>query len=170
MKKTPIAFTACLLVALTVVPAMASAPSEDGSRTPSTDVSGTWSWVNTGWDVWRHDDGTKYVAGTEDGTWTGTFEGSSLDSFGGTLRPDGSLWGLLTISFEGTVEGRTGSLQIATTWVVPKSDPGEAMTGKWVIVAGTDELVDLHGHGTWVYLGADPTNHADYEGSIKFGS
>jgi hypothetical protein len=41
------------------------------------------------------------------------------------------------------------------------------MHGQWTIISGTEELANVRGQGTWVYEGADPTDHASYSGIIK---
>ena len=167
MRRTFLLVAVVALAATLFVPATTAAPSTS-EHVLSREAAGTWSWVNTGWDVWKTArDGTEYLSGTEDGTWTGTFEGSSSDTFAGEIHSDGSLWGLLSTSFEGTVGGKSGTLEILTTWVVPERNPDAAMTGTWVIINGTDELANLRGKGTWVYEGADPTDHATYSGMVK---
>jgi hypothetical protein len=129
-------------------------------------VDATWSWVNTGWDQWRTTHrGVAYASGTEEGTWTGTFEGTSLEEFGAQINPDGTLWALIRISFEGTVDGKEGTLQMLTTAV--QRNPEGTMHGDWTITSGTGELANLRGQGTWVYEGSDPSDHATYSGIIK---
>jgi hypothetical protein len=156
-----------LILALFLVPGTAAAPS-GAAATIHKGVSGTWSWVTPGGVVWKTtSNGTQYVTGTEDGTWTGTFSGTSKDAFDGKIRPNGSPWGLLRIDLTGTVRGKSGTLEILTTWVVPEEHPTQLMTGRWSIVSGTGGLADLHGQGTW--KGVDPnTSAANYKGIITF--
>lgn len=147
------------------IPAIAARSQEATEMAPKA-AEGIWTWVNTGAVTWKTaNDGTEYVTGIEDGTWTGTFEGSSTDAFDGEIRDDGSLWGLLRVAFEGTVFEKTGTLEILTTWVVPRKDPSEPMSGRWRIVSGTDELADFHGEGTWVY--DTEVEGARYSGVVK---
>jgi hypothetical protein len=71
------------------------------------------------------------------------------------------------VKFEGTVEEMTGTLEILTTFEVPREDLDAPMSGTWMIVTGTGELENTCGYGTWVYEGADPADHASYSGSIQ---
>lgn len=162
MRRTLLLLAAVTLAAATFVPATAVEP-------PAAErlaVGGTWSWVNTTFDVWKETrKGVVFASGTEAGTWTGTFEGTSVDGFGAQIWPDGTLWALLDISFEGTVEEMTGTLEILTTAV--QRNPDGTMHGTWTIISGTDELVNLRGQGTWVYEGSDPTDHASYSGIMQ---
>jgi len=159
---------AVTLVAAVSIPLAVAAGSKAPQAISPKAAVGTWSWVNSGSVVWKTThDGTQYLSGTEDGTWTGTFEGTSVDAFDGEIHADGSLFGLLRIAFTGTVAGKTGTLEILTTWMVPERHPSAAMTGRWHIVSGTDELANLHGQGTWAYAGSDPSDHASYTGIIK---
>lgn len=167
MRRTIVLLAAVTLVAVMFIPATSAAP-------PASDqilqraAEGTWSWVNTGWDVWKTTKkGVEHASGTEDGTWTGTFEGTSMDSFAGVFKQSGAFFGLLTVKFEGAVGELTGTLEILTTFEVSADDLDAPMTGTWMIVSGTDELANLRGDGTWVYEGADPTDHATYTGIIK---
>jgi hypothetical protein len=164
MRKAPVALAGCaiLLLALSFIPATAAPKHEP--RVARSAAEGVWTWVNTGWDVWKETPrGVQYVSGTEEGTWTGTFEGSSIDGFGAEIRPDDTLWALLTISFEGTVDGRTGRLEILTTAVA--RDPDRPMRGRWTIISGTGDLANLRGQGTWYY---DPdVEGARYAGIIR---
>lgn len=167
MRRTLLLFAVVALAAAVSIPATAAAPPGAAPRMSPKAVSGTWSWVNTTFDVWKTTPkGVMYASGTEAGAWTGTFEGSSpVETFGAQIWPDGTLWALIDISFEGTVDGKTGTLQILTTAVQRK--PDQTMTGKWTITSGTEELANLRGQGTWTYEGADPTDHASYSGIIK---
>jgi hypothetical protein len=167
MRRTILLLAMVALAATLFVPATAASPSA-GDRVLPRQASGVWSWVNTGFDIWKETKkGVQFGTGTEDGTWIGTFEGTSVDSFTAKLWPSGALFGLLTVKFEGTVEGMTGTLEILTTFEVPKEDPAAPMTGTWMIVSGTDELESLRGQGTWVYEGDDPTSHATYTGIVR---
>jgi hypothetical protein len=167
MRRTIVLLTAVTLVAVMFIPATSAAPPAADRILPRA-AEGTGSWVNTGWDVWKTTKkGVEHASGTEDGTWTGTFEGTSTDSFAGVFKPSGAFFGLLTVKFEGAVGDLTGSLEILTTFEVLQEDLDAPMTGTWMIVAGTDELANLRGEGTWVYEGDDPTSHAAYTGLVK---
>jgi hypothetical protein len=165
MKKTILLVAVVALAATLFVPATIAAPSPE--RVLPRAASGTWSWVNTGWNVWKTTPkGVEFATGSEDGTWTGTFEGTSADSFSGRFKPSGAFFGLLTVKFEGTVEGLDGTLEILTTFEVTKEDLTAPMSGTWMIVAGTGELANTCGMGHWVYEGADP-DHASYTGNLE---
>jgi hypothetical protein len=69
-----------------------------------------------------------------------------VDDFGAEIWPDGRLWALLAISFTGTVNDKTGTLEILTTAMV--RDPDKAMKGQWTITSGTGDLANLRGQGT----------------------
>jgi hypothetical protein len=160
MRRTILVFAVASLAAAMFIPATAAAP----SKVPATvlkPVAGTWTWVNTAFNVWKTTKkGVQYASGSEDGTWTGDFEGTSVDDFGVQIWPDGTVWALLTISFDGTVKDKTGTLQILTTAVV--RDPDKPMTGTWTIASGTGDLVNFGGQGTWYY-------DADLEGAYYSG-
>jgi len=140
---------AVTLVAAVSIPVAVAAGSKAPPKTSprvSQTVEGTWSWVNTASEVWKETPRAKYVSGSEDGTWTGTFEGTSVDAFGAKLwrhSAGGGIDAALNISFTGTVDGKTGTLQILT-WLVR----GEA-SSPWTIASGTGELATTRGYGTW---------------------
>ena len=75
------------------------------------------------------------------------------------------------VLFDGAVENRKGTLVI---WFMGNRLNGEAdWSGKWVILLGTDELVNLRGEGTWWGPGAPEVGKkgcVDYSGKIHFGS
>jgi len=161
MRRTILLLAAVTLVAALSVPAAVAARSTAPSRTSLMPAEGTWTWVNTAWEVWRVTDKAKYVSGSEDGTWTGTFEGTSVDTFGAKLwrhSAGGGLEAALDISFTGTVEGKTGTLQILT-WV----SKGEETCSPWTITSGTDELAMMRGYGTWCWSDVG----AEYTGTLK---
>lgn len=165
MRRTITTVAVVALAATLFIPATTAAPSS-AERRLSKEAAGTWSWVNTSWDQWKTTKkGGAFASGTEAGTWTGTFEGTAVETFGAQIRPDGTLWALIEIAFEGTVEDKAGTLQILTTAML--RDPEGTMHGQWTIVSGTDELANLRGQGTWVYEGSDPADHASYSGIIK---
>jgi hypothetical protein len=160
-----ILLVAAVTLAAVLFPATAAAPPKVPAMS-SRAAEGTWSWVNTTWDQWKTTaKGGAYASGTEAGTWTGTFEGTAVETFGAYIAPDGTVWALIEIAFEGTVEGMHGTLQILTTAVL--RNPDGTMHGDWTIISGTDELANLRGQGTWTYEGADPADHAGYSGIIK---
>ena len=107
-------------------------------------ASGEWKYSVLGKDI-RSGEGYTFVLGEETGTWTGTFTGTSHDFFYAVIQPSGIVhlpYGL--IFFEGTVDGRYGTLVISFA-------PGEKIagewSGKWEILSGTDGLENLRGRG-----------------------
>jgi hypothetical protein len=168
MRRTILLLAVVALAATLFVPATAASPSA-GDRVLPRQASGVWSWVNTGFDIWKETKkGVQLGTGTEDGTWTGTFDGTSVDYFTAKLWPSGAVFGLLTATFEGTVEDMSGTLEILTTFEVTEemleADPDASMRGTWMIVAGTDELSNLCGTGTW---GPNAEEGAPYTGTIR---
>lgn len=145
-----VAVCIALVVALAAVPATAAAPAGT-----TTSVSGGWTWVNTGatWDPMP--DGSLLISGTEIGTWTGSFNGTSTDVFQMTQTPPlddpdhwGPGWGTLTAAFEGKVGVKTGSMTLYVTfwWAADAS----VYTGTWTILSGTGgALKHVTGSGTW---------------------
>ena len=100
MRRTILLVAVVALAATLFVPPTVAAPSARERLLPRA-AEGTWSWVNTGWDTWKiTEKGVEHMSGTEDGTWTGTFEGTSIDYFAGVFKPSGAFFGLLTVKFE----------------------------------------------------------------------
>jgi hypothetical protein len=167
-------------VALTLVMTLASATSAT-RPSASTDVSGTWTWVYTNRIFTPMPTGDMVVDGTDAGTWTGTFEGSSDEVFRGTRTPPfgafvvgetwGDVWGALTVTFTGRVDGKHGGMTMWVTYHRPAQSqaPADAlgMSGTWVILSGTEALKNVTGSGTWVSA-ADGASTAPYEGTITW--
>jgi hypothetical protein len=130
-------------------------------------AQGTWTWVNTGFDVRAVDGGSQYAVGDEDGTWVGTFTGTSHDEFAGVIPPDQSIGGALTVVFRGRVGHARGTVVMFMTWWAPISSL--FMDGTWEIVYSSGGLKHLRGNGTWVSL-VDETNTpisaANYTGEL----
>ena len=166
MRRTILFIAVVTLAAVVSIQGTAAAPPKAPAMSPKA-AEGTLSWVNTGLDAWKTTGkGVTYASGTEEATWTGTFEGTSVDEFGVQFWPDGTLWAVLHISFEGTVGEKTGTLEILETAVL--RDPDGTMHGQWTVASGTGELANLRGQGTWVYEGfSDDLNHASYSGIVK---
>ncbi len=143
-----------------------------GSHRATTRVSGGWSWVNVSSTETTLTGGNKLFAGDEIGTWTGTFKGTSYDTFAMTLTPPfdwdnndyGPAWGTLMSYYTGTVAGKKGSMVVFFTIEEPADDP--VMVGHWVIMCGTEGLANLRGSGTWVSSGVDSS--ATYKGRIAW--
>jgi len=149
MRRTILVLAVVTLAAAMFIPATAAAP----PKVPAVSLraaSGLWTEVEVAWNVWKETPkGVQYASGTHDGTWTGTFEGSSVDDWGAQFWPDGTYWIGLAISFEGTVNEKEGTLEILFTGSL--RSPDGTPSGKWVIISGTGDLANLHGQGTWSY-------------------
>ena len=157
-----------LMVAVAVALALVLAPTAGaaGATTPRA-ASGTWTWVTTGAEGVDVGGGDTFVTGTEDGTWTGTFQGTSVDYFAGLLPADGSAYGALTVVFRGKIEHARGGFVMHLSWQAPPL-PNMLMWGKWTIVTARGGLKHLLGSGTWITFLADddtPLNAATYEGT-----
>lgn len=147
---------------LGVAPAAAGPPEEAG---------GEWTYVpDLAGLTFRTAGNTTFVEGTEASTFTGTFEGTSNDEFVVVCHqkgPDSMNFVKGTIAFTGEVGGHVGDL---TMKFIGKQDSttcdpsGAIWFGTWVIIGGTGELADLHGHGTWT----GPSFDLDYTGKIHF--
>ena len=161
----------CIAVALTLVAIPAA-----GATTQRTDASGVWSWGEDYgpfvFDPGKLVGGNQFFTGYEYGGWTGTFTGTSYEPFKGIVFKSGTLWAIITIDFEGSVLGRSGSAVMKLTVNAP---PDVAMGGRWVVVSGSGGLRHLHGSGTWTYAGDVPsedpdvppdTSFADYDGTV----
>ena len=166
------ALALCIAVALTLVAIPAA-----GATTQRADASGVWSWGgNYGdfvFDPGKLVGGNQFFTGHEHGGWTGTFEGTSYEPFTGIIFKSGTLWAIITINFEGTVFGQSGTAVMKLTVNAPP--PPVTMGGRWVIVSGSGGLRHLHGFGTWIYVGDIPTgdpdvppdtSYADYDGTV----
>jgi hypothetical protein len=141
----------CSLVLLVGVCVPSAAAATPGS---ATQVSGGWSWVNTGVTFEPQPDGSMLVSGTEAGTWTGSFRGTSRDVFQMTQTPPvddpdhwGPGWGTLTAAFEGKVGVKTGTMVLYITFWWAADQP--AYEGDWTILSSTGALRHVTGHGTW---------------------
>jgi hypothetical protein len=157
------ALALCIAVALTLVaiPAAGAAPSR-------TDASGVWSWGDEygpfSFVPGKVICGNQLFTGYEYGGWTGTFTGTSYEPFEGIVFKNGTLWAVITINFQGTVFGQSGSAVMKLTVNAP---PDVTMGGSWVIVSGSGGLRNLHGFGSWTYVGDAATySYADYAGTV----
>ena len=161
----------CIAVALTLVAIPAA-----GATTQRTDACGVWSWGEDygpfSFVPGKLVGGNQFFAGDEYGGWTGTFTGTSYEPFKGIVFKSGTLWAIISINFEGTVFGQSGTAVMKLTVSAP---PDVTMGGRWVIVSGSGGLRHLHGFGTWIYAGDYPpdeeggpsdTSYADYDGTV----
>jgi Protein of unknown function (DUF3224) len=114
--------------------------------TRPTSVSGTFDYTfSITSERWA--DGHYIFEATEWETWVGDFEGTAVSFFRVMWfkYPTGPLNVWLRSDFEGTVNGKEGTLVIQ---LVGWSSLGD-WDGQWVIISGTGELANLHGQGSW---------------------
>jgi hypothetical protein len=134
--------------------------------TKSMPVQGEWTYVPTMLSV-KQADGNQICEGEEDSIWTGTFSGTSYDTFtvikhDAVPGPPSFVNVIGVINFEGSVEGKEGTLVIK--FVGKKTGEPLMWYGTWVILSGTGELENLRGRGTWF----GPSMDLDYAGKIHF--
>ena len=175
MRRT-VAVAVALILALTL--ASSATATRPGT---TTEVSGTWTWVYTNRIFTPMPTGDMVVDGTDTGTWTGTFEGTSNEVFRATRTPPlgafvaggtwGDVWGALAVTFTGRVDGKRGTMTIWVTYHRPAQTLASAdalsMSGTWTILSGTEALKDVSGNGTWVSA-ADGASTAPYVGTITW--
>jgi hypothetical protein len=129
-------------------------------------ASGDWTYVVTSIsERWAGSNLFRY--GEEIGTWTGTFVGTSYDTFTVIVHnadpgPPSFVNVIGVINFEGWVGDKYGTLVIK--FVGKKTGEPLEWYGTWVIISGTGELENLHGRGTWW----GPSFDLDYDGKIHF--
>jgi len=154
------------LLTLAVMLSMLSVPALAG---PSTAAEGVWQYKPTIEDV-RMADGNMFLETSEEGLWTGTFEGESTEDGHVVVYRTGSWSFRGTVSFsQVTVDGASGTLEM--TVVGSRPDAVTDWQGRWVILSGTGDLATLRGQGTWWGPGApDVGQWGDiyYEGQIHF--
>lgn len=152
----------CVIALLStfLIPLVQATPIPVVQATPSTTASGKWTYVNTGFKIIKQFDGYQIASITEDGTWTGTFVGTSKDVIRAVINPQGFLTFAGLIYFTGTVGGRSGTLVILFTG----SGTFTGMSGNWFILSGTGGLAKLRGQGTWW----GPSYNLDYSGKVHF--
>jgi len=113
-------------------------------------------------------DGNTFAETFEEAAYTGGMAGDSTNDCKVVIHSSGA-WSYKAISsFNGTVDGKTGTLQIQ---MVGKKPVGEEWYGQWVILGGTGELATLRGQGTWFgpgAPGAEKWGDVSYEGQIHF--
>jgi hypothetical protein len=117
----------------------------------------------------RMADDNTFAETFEDALWTGGFVGASTDDCKVVIHSSGA-WSYKAIaSFQGTVEGHEGTLQVSMTGSRPSGDP--EWRGRWVILGGDGDLAALHGQGTWSGAGAPGVwvwGKISYAGQIHF--
>ena len=146
-KLIAIALLALLMVfAVAMAPALASSDEDD--------ADGIWCYTPdlsrlqvVTFDPYVGDPGKGFLAADYISDWTGTFSGSSID-YGLLVAhgPDPLLF-VGTVSFDGSVHGASGTLEMDV--IGDRPDTISDWEGTWVITSGTDELADLQGNGNF---------------------
>lgn len=160
MKKRVLTLLTMIMILSTL-----SAPALAG---PPTEVGGLWQYTPYIVGV-RVAGGNMFLQTIEDGIWTGNFEGDSTEDGQVVVHSSGSWSYKGIVSFVGTVDGRSGTMEMSVAGRRP--DVLSDWQGLWVILSGTDELANLRGQGTWWGPGAPaPEQQGDiyYSGTIHF--
>ena len=146
-----------LAVCVVAVLVVMLAPAASAKPAPPTPVlapaSGEWMWTYVDYGIsWSAmlDDWSFNFNDQERGTWTGTFDGKSVEPWSFYIDPESNAWALISIHFRGKVAGHRGTADIALTVEVSGEAPaGTPMTGHWSVVGSTGGLRGLFGMGTW---------------------
>lgn len=161
MKKTAWILVTALMVVLAL-----SIPAQAGEKIVA---GGLWQYTPTILGV-RIAGGNTFVDTSEEGIWTGTFEGASTEDGHMVIHSSGFRSFRATVTFsQVTVDGKSGTLKMSA--VGKKLSPEQDWEGRWVITGGTGDLAGLRGQGTWWGPGAPaPGVQGDiyYDGEIHF--
>jgi hypothetical protein len=161
MKKRLVTLVAVVMVlSVLIVPVQAGPPVE---------ASGLWQYKPYILEQ-RMADGNTFLKTFEEGKWTGTLSGTSTEDGKVVIHRNGDWSFNAIVSFEGTVDGKSGTLEMSVVGKRPDGAP--EWEGKWVILSGTGELATLRGQGTWWGPGApEPETWGDiyYAGKVHFG-
>ena len=162
-----------LLLALTVALTLAAVPVSAG---PKVEASGSWTYSPTFVSPTEFRGQNAFLYGTDNGTWEGTFTGTHEEEFDVVCHLKGGFsFYKGEITFTGTVEDETGALRFGTM-VIKTNAKVDAVSpdcgpifdtdwhGHWVIIGGTGDLANVHGHGTLT----GPSGTLRYEGQIHF--
>lgn len=152
--KSLITFLIVLLLVTLAVPAHAGPPEN---------ASGLWVYEPTVVDI-KEAGGNTFFYTTEVGIWTGTFEGDSTEVGVVVWHSAGFNSYKGTVSFVGSVDGKSGTLTMLAVGKKPDRQPGTEWEGTWVILGGTGDLANLHGQGVW--WGA--SRNINYTGNVHF--
>ena len=155
MKKRSLLLIAALMVALLLA---LSVPAH--AKKPHITVEGTWDYQGQPFFDEKWAGGNYFVSFADCGTWTGGFEGTVCDAGDMVFHSSGSVFAKYTVWFDGEVRDEStgaslgeGTLEIR--FVGKGLDEQVGMQGTWVILGGTGDLSNLHGHGTWWGWGSD---------------
>jgi hypothetical protein len=165
MKRISVLLVVLAVVLVGVVPATAG---------PKIEASGDWTYAPTGPPVVRVAGPNTFVYAPDAGVWAGTFVGTSDEDFVVVCHRSFNFYkGVMTFTGtveDGSAEPPTGTMVIKTNGkqdaISPDCGPvfDADWIGHWVIIGGTGELADVHGHGTFQGLPGTLT----YEGQIHF--
>lgn len=140
---------ATLVAAVMILSALVM-PAQAG---PPMNAEGLWQYVPYILDA-RMAGGTTFLTTYEEGVWTdisptlpGTFQGTSTEDGKVVIHRSGAWSFNAIVSFEGTVDGKEGTLEMSVGGDRP--DGSADWEGRWVILSGTGELATLRGQGTW---------------------
>jgi hypothetical protein len=149
-----------LLVVVALMLAMVGTPA---AAAPPTHAAGTITWVWFAFDEPRPAGPNAFLTGSEGSEWTGTFEGTAVDTFKAVALVNGTVGGQFWLTLTGAVGDAEGTLRMRITlWERP-----DFSGGRWIILGGTGELAGFRGQGTWTITGGTETEvSADYTGQI----
>ena len=98
----------------------------------------------------------------DEGTWGGTFDGTETEYGILVIYCNGNMSYKGDLTFVGSVEGRSGTLEMRTVGTCCHEE--YLWEGTWTILSGTGDLKNLRGHGTWF---GDPGS-LEYDGKYHF--
>lgn len=150
-KKIYFSLALVIILSLTAIPVFAGS---------TQNASGIWYYLPLELNFVKEAGGNEFFEITEKGVWTGTFQGSSIDSGSAVFFHSGAIHFKGIVDFEGEVEGKTGTLTIKVNG--RKANPAADWKGHWVIIDGGGELSDLHGQGKWWGPGYNPEVPEEY--------
>ncbi len=155
------------LLAVCIIPLLSTLSISTVYATRPTSVSGIFDYTFAITSE-RWADGHYIFEATEYETWEGDFEGTAVSFFRVLWfkYPKGPLNVWLRSDFEGTVDGKTGTLVIQLVgWRYLPDD----RYGEWVIISETGDLANLHGRGYWGGPGFGASGpDIRYSGQIHF--
>lgn len=149
-----------LIIILIVIMILSTAAIPALAKKPHLKASGTWTYAPVSF--------TDTIVGCtllrsmiDEGEFDGTFVGTEREVGVVTQHCNGNWSYEGDLSFTGSVDGKTGTLEMKITG---KSANFTKWHGKWTILSGSDELENLRGHGTWRGAPGDLT----YKGHVYF--
>jgi hypothetical protein len=141
---------------------------------PPVDVAGDFTYAPTGCDEERWANDIQFVSSCHDtGDWpSGDFVGISEEVYsvafhgaaeGGFMNGYDYAFYKGNVTFTGTVDGKTGTLELLFIGTSPGAL--DDWSGTWRILSGTGELANLHGKGVFWATGLGAVH---YEGQVHF--